>query len=168
MEERWAERRIISQHCIPVSRADGEAEIHGSGCPEANDCRQQPRWPSFNLLFSSWILSSFAAVSDGNLASVLPRLEKHSIVFKLIFLWENFWLPQMIADLVHAETALCCKDRYAALESKRKGNECFTSGDYTKALRFYSQVPNRTRFFFLENIIRNYHSRAFFILKFIY
>ncbi|XP_034703875.1 SET and MYND domain-containing protein 4 isoform X2 [Vitis riparia] len=46
----------------------------------------------------------------------------------------------IVGDLAHSETALCCKNRDAALESKRKGNECFSSGDYMKALSLYSQA----------------------------
>uniref|UniRef100_F6HCF0 Uncharacterized protein n=1 Tax=Vitis vinifera TaxID=29760 RepID=F6HCF0_VITVI len=46
----------------------------------------------------------------------------------------------IVGDLAHSETALCRKNRDAALESKRKGNECFSSGDYMKALSLYSQA----------------------------
>ncbi|XAR66069.1 hypothetical protein NMG60_11012128 [Bertholletia excelsa] len=35
---------------------------------------------------------------------------------------------------------LCRKNKEAALESKRKGNECFLKGDYSKALGLYSQA----------------------------
>lgn len=59
---------------------------------------------------------------------------------------KNFWLSQIVGDLAHSETALCRKNRDAALESKRKGNECFSSGDYMKALSLYSQVSNIVSF----------------------
>lgn len=45
-----------------------------------------------------------------------------------------------IGELANPETTLCGKSKDAALESKQKGNECFLSGDYTKALSFYSQA----------------------------
>ncbi|XP_052180260.1 uncharacterized protein LOC127793547 isoform X2 [Diospyros lotus] len=47
---------------------------------------------------------------------------------------------QMVRDLTDPETALCRKNKEAALESKRKGNECFSKGDYSKALNLYSQA----------------------------
>uniref|UniRef100_A0A5B7BBN2 Putative SET and MYND domain-containing protein 4 isoform X1 n=1 Tax=Davidia involucrata TaxID=16924 RepID=A0A5B7BBN2_DAVIN len=47
---------------------------------------------------------------------------------------------QIVRDLTDPETALCRKNKDAALESKRKGNECFSNGDYPKALNLYSQA----------------------------
>ncbi|KAK2988946.1 hypothetical protein RJ640_026214, partial [Escallonia rubra] len=47
---------------------------------------------------------------------------------------------QIVRDLTDMETALCRKNRDVALEWKRKGNDCFSSGDYPAALRFYSQA----------------------------
>lgn len=51
-----------------------------------------------------------------------------------------FAIPQMIKDLTDPSVALCCKDRNAALEAKLKGNECFSKGEYSNALLFYSKV----------------------------
>lgn len=47
----------------------------------------------------------------------------------------------MVRDLTDPEVALCGKNKEAALESKKKGNRCFLSGDYVNALDFYTQVP---------------------------
>lgn len=47
----------------------------------------------------------------------------------------------MVRDLTDPEVALCGKNKEAALESKKKGNRCFLSGDYANALDFYTQVP---------------------------
>ncbi|KAL3341809.1 hypothetical protein AABB24_026035 [Solanum stoloniferum] len=47
---------------------------------------------------------------------------------------------QMIKDLTDPSVALCCKDRNAALEAKLKGNECFSKGEYSNALLFYSKA----------------------------
>lgn len=47
---------------------------------------------------------------------------------------------QMIKDLTDPSVALCCKDRNAALETKLKGNECFSKGEYSNALLFYSKA----------------------------
>lgn len=46
----------------------------------------------------------------------------------------------MVRDLKDPEVALCGKNKEAALEAKAKGNECFSKGDYSNALHFYSQV----------------------------
>ncbi|KAJ4832492.1 hypothetical protein Tsubulata_000040 [Turnera subulata] len=46
----------------------------------------------------------------------------------------------MIRDLVDTQAALCGKNKEAALESKQKGNKCYTSGDYNAALAHYSQA----------------------------
>lgn len=46
----------------------------------------------------------------------------------------------MIKDLTDPSVALCCKDRNAALENKLKGNECFSNGEYSNALLFYSKA----------------------------
>ncbi|KAL6532980.1 hypothetical protein OROMI_027092 [Orobanche minor] len=47
---------------------------------------------------------------------------------------------QMVRDLTDPEMALCGKNKEAALEAKAKGNEYFLKGDYSSALRFYSQA----------------------------
>ncbi|XAR66067.1 hypothetical protein NMG60_11012126 [Bertholletia excelsa] len=47
---------------------------------------------------------------------------------------------QIVGDLTGPQMGLCRKNKEAALESKRKGNECFLKGDYSKALGLYSQV----------------------------
>ncbi|KAJ8773933.1 hypothetical protein K2173_009364 [Erythroxylum novogranatense] len=47
---------------------------------------------------------------------------------------------EMIKDLTDPETALCTKSKDAALESKQKGNQSFSSGDYKTALHCYSQA----------------------------
>ncbi|XP_043706247.1 SET and MYND domain-containing protein 4 isoform X2 [Telopea speciosissima] len=45
----------------------------------------------------------------------------------------------VLQDLTDPEMAICRKNTKAALDYKQKGNECFSSGDYVKALSFYSQ-----------------------------
>lgn len=47
---------------------------------------------------------------------------------------------QLVRDLTDPEVALCGKNKEAALEAKAKGNECFSKGDYSNALHFYSQA----------------------------
>ncbi|KAF8397072.1 hypothetical protein HHK36_018710 [Tetracentron sinense] len=56
----------------------------------------------------------------------------------------DFFLPlqqfqDVVRDLTDPKTALFGKHKDAALDSKHKGNECFSIGDYAKALSFYSQ-----------------------------
>lgn len=63
--------------------------------------------------------------------------QNSAILFTLCFF---FTIPQMIKDLTDPSVALCCKDRNAALENKLKGNECFSKGEYSNALLFYSKV----------------------------
>ncbi|KAF6172693.1 hypothetical protein GIB67_042016 [Kingdonia uniflora] len=46
----------------------------------------------------------------------------------------------VVKQLSDPEMALCRKDTVAAMDLKRKGNECFSGGDYAKALSFYSQA----------------------------
>ncbi|XP_026415750.1 SET and MYND domain-containing protein 4-like isoform X2 [Papaver somniferum] len=46
----------------------------------------------------------------------------------------------VVRELTDPELGLCRKDAGAALDFKKKGNECFASGDYAKALSFYSQA----------------------------
>lgn len=46
----------------------------------------------------------------------------------------------MVGDLTDPEMALCRKNKEAAMEAKVKGNQCFSKGDYSNALSFYSQV----------------------------
>ncbi|GAB4827733.1 hypothetical protein Ancab_034619 [Ancistrocladus abbreviatus] len=47
---------------------------------------------------------------------------------------------QMIGDLTNTELGLCSKNREAALELKKKGNDCFSTGGYSNAANFYSQA----------------------------
>lgn len=56
----------------------------------------------------------------------------------------------MVRDLTDPEMALCGKNKEAALEAKAKGNECFSKGDYSNALHFYSQVEKRPYIFLLN------------------
>ncbi|KAK0593132.1 hypothetical protein LWI29_031522 [Acer saccharum] len=47
---------------------------------------------------------------------------------------------RIVRDLADPRSGLCGKDKEAALELKRKGNQCYSSGDYTPALRFYTKA----------------------------
>nr|XP_010905092.2 uncharacterized protein LOC105032355 [Elaeis guineensis] len=47
---------------------------------------------------------------------------------------------QVIKELTDPEMALCRKSKAAALDSKQKGNECFSKEDYVNALSHYSQA----------------------------
>ncbi|KAI3783557.1 hypothetical protein L1987_42641 [Smallanthus sonchifolius] len=47
---------------------------------------------------------------------------------------------QMIEDLAHTNTSLFLKNEKSALEFKRKGNNCFSNGDSSNDLRFYTQA----------------------------
>ena len=50
---------------------------------------------------------------------------------------------QLIAELAadpKNQTGLCGKNKDAALDLKQKGNQCYSSGDHSEALRCYSQV----------------------------
>ncbi|CAM8967717.1 unnamed protein product [Rhodiola kirilowii] len=47
---------------------------------------------------------------------------------------------KMIVELADADNALCGKNVEAALDLKRKGNSCFSKGDYATAVHFYSQA----------------------------
>lgn len=58
----------------------------------------------------------------------------------LHFFLQQPMFHQIVGDLTDPETSLCRKNKEAALESKRKGNECFSKGDYSNALIFYSQA----------------------------
>ncbi|XP_042378044.1 SET and MYND domain-containing protein 4-like isoform X1 [Zingiber officinale] len=58
----------------------------------------------------------------------------------LDFLRSSPQFQQVIRELTDPELALCRKNKEAALDSKQKGNECFTQGQYAKALTFYSQA----------------------------
>ncbi|XP_077223586.1 tetratricopeptide repeat (TPR)-like superfamily protein isoform X2 [Tasmannia lanceolata] len=46
---------------------------------------------------------------------------------------------RVVRELSDPEMALCRKNVASALDSKQKGNECFSSGDFSKALSFYTQ-----------------------------
>ncbi|XP_044461644.1 SET and MYND domain-containing protein 4 isoform X4 [Mangifera indica] len=57
----------------------------------------------------------------------------------------NFFLNldqfhQVVRDLVDPGSRLCGKNSDAAIELKLKGNQCYLSGDYAKALSFYTQA----------------------------
>ncbi|KAJ0970229.1 hypothetical protein J5N97_023106 [Dioscorea zingiberensis] len=57
----------------------------------------------------------------------------------------DFFLPlpefqRVIGELTDTELGLCRKSKESALDLKHKGNECFSKGDYVKALNFYSQA----------------------------
>ncbi|XP_019191551.1 PREDICTED: SET and MYND domain-containing protein 4 isoform X1 [Ipomoea nil] len=47
---------------------------------------------------------------------------------------------QVVKELTDPEMALCGKDHSAASEVKLRGNQCFSGGDYPKALHFYTQA----------------------------
>ncbi|KAL6980952.1 hypothetical protein U1Q18_022588 [Sarracenia purpurea var. burkii] len=47
---------------------------------------------------------------------------------------------RVVGELTEPETALCRKNKEAAMEWKSKGNECFSKGEYSKALSLYSQA----------------------------
>ncbi|KAL0321737.1 UNVERIFIED_CONTAM: Stress-induced-phosphoprotein 1 [Sesamum calycinum] len=65
----------------------------------------------------------------------------HSTSSSLLQFFQNLPLfHQMVRDLTDPEMALCGKNKEAAMEAKAKGNECFAKGDYSNALRFYSQA----------------------------
>ncbi|KAG6418529.1 hypothetical protein SASPL_120733 [Salvia splendens] len=86
------------------------------------------------------------------LKSVIPETLKHKISHStaadldstcssLLEFFTN--LPpfhQLVRDLTDPRVALCGKIKEAALEAKAKGNQCFTNGDYSNALHFYSQA----------------------------
>lgn len=46
---------------------------------------------------------------------------------------------RVVGELTDTELGLCRKSKESALDFKRKGNECFSKGDYVKAINFYSQ-----------------------------
>ncbi|KAD4585861.1 hypothetical protein E3N88_23462 [Mikania micrantha] len=46
----------------------------------------------------------------------------------------------MVEDLAHTSTSLSFKNEESALEFKFKGNNCFSNGDNSNALRFYTQA----------------------------
>ncbi|KAK6155982.1 hypothetical protein DH2020_010230 [Rehmannia glutinosa] len=65
----------------------------------------------------------------------------HSTSSSLLHFFQTLPLfHQMVRDLTDPEIALCGKNKEAALEAKGKGNECFSKGDYSSALHFYSQA----------------------------
>ncbi|CAN1301400.1 RNA polymerase II-associated protein 3 [Linum perenne] len=47
---------------------------------------------------------------------------------------------QMVKDLAAPQDSLCRKNKPAALELKKKGNRCFSNGDYAAALDCYSKA----------------------------
>ncbi|XP_058075995.1 uncharacterized protein LOC131224700 isoform X2 [Magnolia sinica] len=47
---------------------------------------------------------------------------------------------QIVGEVTDREMGLCRKNAASALDWKRKGNECFSRGDFINALRFYSQA----------------------------
>ncbi|EPS58929.1 hypothetical protein M569_15882, partial [Genlisea aurea] len=59
----------------------------------------------------------------------------------LNFFRNSLFFHQLVSDLTNLDTAaLCRKNKEAAMETKAKGNECFDRGEYSGALRFYSQA----------------------------
>ncbi|CAA0834501.1 Tetratricopeptide repeat (TPR)-like superfamily protein [Striga hermonthica] len=67
-----------------------------------------------------------------------------STCFSLLNFFETSHLfHQMVRDLTSPEMALCGKSKEGAMEAKAKGNECFSKGDYSSALHFYSQQALR-------------------------
>lgn len=52
---------------------------------------------------------------------------------------------QLISELAaepSTQAGLCGKNEGAALDLKQKGNQCYSSGDHSQALRCYSQVSS--------------------------
>ncbi|KAJ4744932.1 Tetratricopeptide repeat (TPR)-like superfamily protein [Rhynchospora pubera] len=49
-------------------------------------------------------------------------------------------LQQVISELTDLEIALCRKNETRALDLKLQGNECFSKGNFTQAISFYSQA----------------------------
>lgn len=47
---------------------------------------------------------------------------------------------RIVGDLTDSERGLCSKDKKVALESKLKGNDCFSRGDFPDAVQFYSKA----------------------------
>ncbi|XP_071929800.1 uncharacterized protein [Coffea arabica] len=47
---------------------------------------------------------------------------------------------RIVGELTDSESGLCSKDKKVALESKLKGNECFSRGDFPDAVQFYSKA----------------------------
>ncbi|KAL7107461.1 hypothetical protein ACP275_06G056100 [Erythranthe tilingii] len=67
--------------------------------------------------------------------------ELHSTCSSLLNFFQNLPLfHQMVRELTDPEKALCGKNKEAAMEAKAKGNECFSKGEYSTALHFYSQA----------------------------
>ena len=67
----------------------------------------------------------------------------HTLFANQSILWFSLSISvemQLVRDLTDPQVALCGKNKEAALEAKAKGNQCFTNGDYSNALLFYSQV----------------------------
>lgn len=62
----------------------------------------------------------------------------------------------MVEDLAYKDTSLFLKNKESALEFKLKGNNCFSKGDNSNALKFYTQVKSYNflsiqRFYCLSN-----------------
>ncbi|KAL3653368.1 hypothetical protein CASFOL_003049 [Castilleja foliolosa] len=86
------------------------------------------------------------------LKSVIPETIKQAIsesttddlsstCSSLLHFFQNLPLfHQTVRDLTDPEMVLCGKNKEAALEAKAKGNDCFSKGDYSSALHFYSQA----------------------------
>ncbi|EYU20145.1 hypothetical protein MIMGU_mgv1a002206mg [Erythranthe guttata] len=67
--------------------------------------------------------------------------ELHCTCSSLLNFFQNLPLfHQMVRELTDPEKALCGKNKEAAMEAKAKGNECFSKGEYSTALHFYSQA----------------------------
>nr|GME07068.1 SET and MYND domain-containing protein 4 isoform X1 [Ipomoea batatas] len=80
-----------------------------------------------------------------SLLEFFHRLPQFHQACRLVVLW--ILLPakfrcsfKTVKELTDPEMALCGKDHSAASELKLQGNECFSRGDYPKALHFYTQA----------------------------
>ncbi|XP_057520255.1 uncharacterized protein LOC130800678 isoform X3 [Amaranthus tricolor] len=56
------------------------------------------------------------------------------------FLAEYPLFQSMLQDLTNPQMGLCTKNKEAAIEFKLKGNDCFSSSDYSQAAYIYSQA----------------------------
>ncbi|KAL5733075.1 hypothetical protein ACOSQ2_032767 [Xanthoceras sorbifolium] len=58
----------------------------------------------------------------------------------LDFFLDSEQFHRIVRDLADPKSGLCGKDKEAAMELKRKGNQCYSSRDYTQALSFYTKA----------------------------
>ncbi|XP_010278902.1 PREDICTED: SET and MYND domain-containing protein 4 isoform X2 [Nelumbo nucifera] len=89
-------------------------------------------------------MEKLKAVVPSGLKGILSESNPEDIPSTCSSLLEFFQpLPlfqKVVRELTDPETALCAKNVATALDFKQKGNEYFSSGDYAKALAFYSQA----------------------------